>query len=219
MTDTGFSRADKATQLVAFLSGDPIARKRFPETYHKGILKQAKRLMSLYGTDLDPGLAEDVVQTFWLSLLKAAPDVFRADGSADGFIRSRLQTAIRDVRESYPPPDQAARLPKKGSAAAQKRLPAPLSLDTPMPGVEDSATLGDVSQHPRDRIAESDERVSLTQTLALMEETAPTVSQALTLMWENDLSLSKAAQAVNVHHMSLRRSLDAWTCAHPDYFC
>ena len=221
MTDTGFSRADKATQLVAFLSGDPIARKRFPEMYHKGILKQAKFLMSLRGNDLDADLVEDIVQIFWLSLLEAPPDVFRTNGgNTDGFIKNRLLTAIRDVRATYTPPGQPTRLPKKDSEAAKKRRTAAVSLDAPHPEAENGGTLADVHKDPQDKIAETINRISATQTLTFMQSTTPAgVSQALTLISKGDLPFSKAAQAVNLHHTSLRRILDAWLRTYSDYFC
>ena len=219
MTCTGFSRASKAAQLVAFLSGDPIARKRFPEMYHKSILKQAKRLMSLYGNDLDASLAEDVVQCFWLSLLKSMPDIFHTGGNADGFIENRLLTAIRDVRAMFTPPGQRTRLPKKGSDKAKNRRLAAVSFDAPLSGAENDQTLADIYEDPSDEIAKAINRISIDQQLELLQTAIPVpASQALRLMVEAEISFSKAAQSVRLHPTSLRRSLKALSLTHSDYF-
>lgn len=216
MTHTGFSRADKATQFAAFLAGDSVARKRFPEMYHKGILKRTQFLMNLRGKDLSLGLAEDVVQCFWLSLLKLTPTAFHADsGCVDGFIDSRLLTAIRDVRAMYAPPGQRTRLPTKGSKAAQKRVHRTVSLDAPLPNLTNGMTLADVYKDPDDRILSTINRISAEQTLTFAQITAPpAVAYAIEMVYQESASLNQAAISIGVHHTALQRKIKTWVKLH-----
>lgn len=221
MTRTSFSRADKATQLVAFLANDPIARKRFPTLYHDDIFKRAKSLMSLFGNDLDIDLVEDVVQCFWLSLLEAEASAFHiSEGSVNGFIKCCLKTAIRDVRATYTPPGQPTRLPPKDSKKAENYRASKISLDAPLPEAKNGETLADVFKDPQNRIDETTSLLSVPQILDYIQATSPSkIFKALTLIAADDISQSKAAKAAGMHHTSFRRGLDAWANVHEKYFC
>ena len=198
------------TDLLAFLRGDPVARQELPERLKDYLLKRARSMSPALARQ---GLTEDIVQRLWQILLRK--DSTRFDpgrGSARNYLDNILRTAITDVRASYTPPGHRTR-PRRDAEGEMTEQPPVQSLDVPVEEQDFDGifTLGDLVPNPRDEIEVAEAEIHAQWLLSFARETAPeSVSTTLEVLYREDVTLTEAARATNLHRSTLRRKIDRW---------
>ncbi len=192
-----------APLLVAFLNGDPRARVELYDRLQEPLFRAARHLV--------PGnLAEDLVQQFWLLLLRRRPKSFNPDRiTAKRYIRLLLRTAARDTFALYTPPGQRTRTRKRSNEQCGGRTPA-LSLDelVNVGEAQEVTTLGDLIPEPSNPFAKVNEELEAQWLLERAHKmvTEP-VFRALKYVYEDEVGLAEAAQLAGISRFQLRRGI------------
>lgn len=190
-------RARVASLVVGFLAGDPYAREALPQETWADLLGIARRV----APDLEArGLADDVVsETFRLLLSRHAGHYAPDRGDPWGYLREMVRLAARDVHDREAPPGTPRR-PRRDAGGEMD--PAPL----PVP-FEEGQAAGDVAEDFEDRVLGAIMAASFID--AVPAEAPAWLSVALSLAIEG-LSVTEAADAVQVSRFQLRRALNRW---------
>lgn len=190
-------RARVAVLVVGFLAGDPYAREALPRETWADLLGIARRV----APDLEArGLADDVVSEVFRLLLSRPAGHYDPDrGHPWGYLREMVRLAARDVhgREA---PAGTPRRPRRG--AEDEVDPAPL----PVP-LEAGQAAGDAAQGFEDRVLGAIMAASFID--AVPAEAPAWLSAALSLAVDG-LSVTEAADALQVSRFQLRRALNRW---------
>lgn len=198
--------------LFAFQQGDPHFRETLPLQLNEKLLKWTAKEAG----DLPSDLHEDVIQRTWELLLR--PDLKRFDpnrGSANAYLRQVVKRAATDVRAEYTPPGQRTRLFKVSNEEIIGQTPA-LSLDAQLENSDDEIfALHDIIPAPGDLFEEFLKQDEAQWFLELaMVSASLEISEALNLIYYQEMTLTEAAQQVQVHRSTLRRRVDRWVDFH-----
>ena len=200
--------------LLAFQQGDPHVRETLPvsKSFKKNLLDLACREAG----DLPFDILEDVIQRVWELLLR--PDLQRFDpnrGSAAAYLRQVVKRAATDVRAENSPPGQRTRLYKDYEGQVIIQTPA-RSLEARLGKIDDEIfTLHDIIPTPGDPFEQFHKQEEAKWFLELATVSAsPEISEALNLIYYREMTLTEAAQEVQVHRSTLRRRIDRWLDFH-----
>lgn len=190
-------RALVASLVIGFLAGDPHAREALPRETWADLLGIARRV----APDLAArGLADDVVtEAFRLLLSRPAGHYDPDRGDPWGYLRAMVRLAARDVHDREAP----AGIPRRPRRDSEGEMdPAPL----PVP-FEEGHTAAEAGTGFEDRVLGA---VMVASFIDAVPAEAPAwLSQALSLAAEG-LSLTEAADAVQVSRFQLRRAMNHW---------
>ena len=190
-------RARIAALVVGFLEGDPYARETLPRETGTDFLGIARRV----APDLEArGLNDDVVSEAFRLLLSRPAGHYDPDrGDPWGYLREIVRLAARDVRDRESP----VGMPRRPRRAAEDDA-GPALLPVPF---ESAQPAGDVAEDFEDRLLGAIMAASFIN--AIPAEAPAWLSTALSLTVEG-LSVTQAADALQVSRFQLRRALNRW---------
>ncbi|MBS1702851.1 MAG: hypothetical protein JST12_14400 [Armatimonadetes bacterium] len=192
-----------STKIIALLERTPI------DTIRHDVDSCAERLrehlipiaVSIV-PDLPPDLREDVVQETLIAAICGPSRLDPERGSPERYLRVLMHTAANKVRRSYALP---------GNKALRTYVPA-VSLDAKQSadGQEPSSLGETLPSGERFEALVHDVEVAR-YLIDLAVGTAPVeVADALQLVYDDEHTITAAAEQVGVNRITLRRRLDAW---------
>lgn len=189
-------RARVAALVVGFLTGDPHAREALPQETWTDLLGIARRV----APDLEArGLTDDVVSEAFRLLLSRTAGHYDPDrGDPWGYLREMVRLAARDVREKESPAGMPRRPRRDVESEAAPALPVPF---------EPQTAADDTAGGFEDRVLGAIMAASFID--AVPAEAPAWLSAALSLAVEG-LSVTQAAEALQVSRFQLRRALNRW---------
>ena len=189
-------RARIASLVVGFLAGDQDAREALPRETWADLLGIARRV----APNLEArGLADDVVaEAFRLLLSRPAGHYDPDRGDPWGYLREMVRLAARDVHDREAP----AGVPRRPRRDAKGKM-GPAAL----PVTLEAQAAGDAVEEFEDRVLGAIMAASFID--AVPAEAPAWLSAALSLTVEG-LSVTEAADALQVSRFQLRRALNRW---------
>jgi DNA-binding phage protein len=191
-----------AELLNDFLVNNPEAGTELMRRLRSVVSSQLGRAFPFdYGLDQDQ--REEVLGWGLARFARKAPDLSAFEpkrASLATYLRPFMRAAARDVQASYTPPGERTRPGKAVRRAHTWSLDA-----VHRTRAEEVVTLGEMLSDKADPYATVEDRITVSALLEKAWDEDPTVAEALTAVYADEMTMTQAAKKVGVERATLQR--------------